>query len=231
MPRNKTTKSKPPVRGATPGGIPRPRGTSAKPAAKGSSGMIGRAQASLPGRKPPAKKSPLKQALSALSPPTNIARKPSKKGLVGGMVGAAAVAAMAKRRRGENQDELPTTPPSQPAEAHGEEGSPLVPPVPPVAPPVGLVEPTAAAAPPRPIEHATDSPEKRKEKTGKKKNVEIPKEQIVQMLHDRGDHDQAQQADQQLPEQVDPEQHRDLLGQIGINPSDLPGGAGKKLGL
>jgi len=60
--------------------------------------------------------------------------------------------------------------------------------------------------------------------------VEIPKEQILQMLRDRGDHDNAQQAGQQLPDQVDPEQHADLLGQLGVNPSELVGGAGK-LGL
>ncbi|MBV8954324.1 MAG: hypothetical protein JO153_15380 [Solirubrobacterales bacterium] len=61
--------------------------------------------------------------------------------------------------------------------------------------------------------------------------MEIPKDQILQMLRDRGNHDQAQQADQQLPDQVDTEQHSDLLGQVGINPQDLPGNLGGKLGL
>ncbi len=61
--------------------------------------------------------------------------------------------------------------------------------------------------------------------------MEIPKDQILQMLRDRGDHDKAQQADQQLPDQVDPEQHKDLLGQIGIDPGEILGGAGGKLGL
>jgi hypothetical protein len=61
--------------------------------------------------------------------------------------------------------------------------------------------------------------------------VEIPKEQILQMLRDRGNHDQAQQADQQLPDQVDPEQHKDLLGQFGIDPGEILGGAAGKLGL
>ncbi|MGI8412243.1 MAG: hypothetical protein ACR2QA_07075 [Solirubrobacteraceae bacterium] len=61
--------------------------------------------------------------------------------------------------------------------------------------------------------------------------MEIPKEQILQMLRDRGDHDQAQQADQQLPEKVDPEQHSDVLGKIGLDPSEILGGAGGRLGL
>jgi hypothetical protein len=61
--------------------------------------------------------------------------------------------------------------------------------------------------------------------------MEIPKDQILQMLRDRGDHDQAQQADQKLPDQVDTDQHSDLLGQIGIDPGELLGSLGGKLGL
>lgn len=61
--------------------------------------------------------------------------------------------------------------------------------------------------------------------------MEIPKDQILQLLHDRGDHEKAQQADQQLPDKVDPEQHNDLLGKLGIDPGELLGGLGGKLGL
>jgi hypothetical protein len=61
--------------------------------------------------------------------------------------------------------------------------------------------------------------------------MEIPKDQILQLLRDRGDHDKAQNADQQLPDKVDTDQHSDLLSKIGINPSDLLGGIGKKFGL
>ncbi len=61
--------------------------------------------------------------------------------------------------------------------------------------------------------------------------MEIPKDQILQLLRDRGDHDKADQADEQLPDQVDPDQHGALLSRIGINPDELLGGRGGKLGL
>ena len=34
--------------------------------------------------------------------------------------------------------------------------------------------------------------------------MEIPKDEILQLLRDRGDHDKAQQADQQFPDQATP---------------------------
>lgn len=61
--------------------------------------------------------------------------------------------------------------------------------------------------------------------------MEIPKDQILQLLRDRGDRDNAQQADKQLPDQVDSEQHSDLLAAIGINPDELAGDIGRKFGL
>jgi hypothetical protein len=61
--------------------------------------------------------------------------------------------------------------------------------------------------------------------------MEIPKEQILQMPRHRGDEDKAQQADKQLPDQVDPDQHGDLLKRIGIDPGEMLGGLGGKLGL
>jgi hypothetical protein len=61
--------------------------------------------------------------------------------------------------------------------------------------------------------------------------MEIPKAQILQLLHDRGDHDKADQADQQLPDHVDPDQHSALLGKLGVNLSELMGDIGGKLGL
>ncbi len=65
--------------------------------------------------------------------------------------------------------------------------------------------------------------------------MEIPKEKIIELIRDRVGGDKAQQADQELPGQVDPEQHGDLLSKYGLNPQDLLGGGlggiGGKLGL
>jgi hypothetical protein len=51
--------------------------------------------------------------------------------------------------------------------------------------------------------------------------MEIPKEQILQFLQERGSSDQATQADQELPDQVDTEQHSGLLSKFGIDPMEL----------
>jgi hypothetical protein len=64
--------------------------------------------------------------------------------------------------------------------------------------------------------------------------VNISKDQIVQLLESQGDHGKAQQAGQQLPDQVDTDdrQHADLLSRLGIDAGslgNLPGGLGKIL--
>jgi hypothetical protein len=65
--------------------------------------------------------------------------------------------------------------------------------------------------------------------------VQIPKDRIIELLRERGRHDQAAQAASELPDPVDPEQHEDLLSKFGIDPQDLlsklPGGRGDKLGF
>jgi hypothetical protein len=64
--------------------------------------------------------------------------------------------------------------------------------------------------------------------------MEIPKDKILELLRNRGEDDKAQQADQQLPDQVDPERDKGMLDQLGIDPQDLLGnlgGMGDKLGL
>ena len=64
--------------------------------------------------------------------------------------------------------------------------------------------------------------------------MQIPKEQILELLRSRGQDDKASQAEGELPEQVDTEKHADLLQRLGIDPGDLAGslgGIGNKLGL
>jgi hypothetical protein len=65
--------------------------------------------------------------------------------------------------------------------------------------------------------------------------MQIPKDKIIELLRDRGQDDKADQADRELPDQVDTEQHADQLSKLGIDPQELagklPGGVGDKLGL
>jgi hypothetical protein len=64
--------------------------------------------------------------------------------------------------------------------------------------------------------------------------MQIDKNQIIELLKSRGDHDKAAQAQSELPDTVDTEGHADALGKLGIDPQDLvgnlPGGLGDKLG-
>lgn len=67
--------------------------------------------------------------------------------------------------------------------------------------------------------------------------MQIDKNQIVEFLMSRGDHSKAMEADEQLPDQVNTDQHSDLLARLGINPQELlgqlggAGGIAGKLGL
>ncbi|MGY1609302.1 MULTISPECIES: hypothetical protein [unclassified Geodermatophilus] len=51
--------------------------------------------------------------------------------------------------------------------------------------------------------------------------MQIDKAQILQLLQSQGDDAKAQQADQELPGQVDTEQHAGLLQSLGLDPMDL----------
>jgi hypothetical protein len=51
--------------------------------------------------------------------------------------------------------------------------------------------------------------------------MQIDKQQVVELLRERGDNDKAEQAKQQLPDQVDTEEHSDLLSQVGVEPQEL----------
>ena len=51
--------------------------------------------------------------------------------------------------------------------------------------------------------------------------MQIPKDMVMSFIHQRIGGDQAAQADAQLPNQIDPNQHADLLNQLGVNPQEL----------
>ncbi len=62
--------------------------------------------------------------------------------------------------------------------------------------------------------------------------MEIPKQQVLDMIKQKGKGDQADQADKELPDKVDPERDSGLLQKFGLDPKDLLGGiAGKVPGL
>jgi hypothetical protein len=60
--------------------------------------------------------------------------------------------------------------------------------------------------------------------------MQIDKAQIISLLQQRGESAKADQAQQELPGQVDTDKHAGLLTKLGINPSDLLGGLGGGLG-
>lgn len=60
--------------------------------------------------------------------------------------------------------------------------------------------------------------------------MQIPKDQILELLRSRGDQDQAGQAESELPDQVDTKNDSGLLAKFGIDPSQLLGSLGGGLG-
>jgi hypothetical protein len=62
--------------------------------------------------------------------------------------------------------------------------------------------------------------------------MNIDKNTILELLRSRGDDQQAAQADQELPDQVDTDEHAGLLEKFGINPAELIAklGGGEGLG-
>ena len=51
--------------------------------------------------------------------------------------------------------------------------------------------------------------------------MKIDKDTILQLLRGNGQHSEADQAANELPDQVDTDQHAGLLGKFGINPAEL----------
>ncbi|KGN32951.1 hypothetical protein N802_16365 [Knoellia sinensis KCTC 19936] len=56
--------------------------------------------------------------------------------------------------------------------------------------------------------------------------MQIDRQQIVDLLRQRGDEDKATQAESALPEQLDTDKDKDKLSQLGLNPQDLMGSGG-----
>ena len=51
--------------------------------------------------------------------------------------------------------------------------------------------------------------------------MQIDKESVLNLLREQGKTDQAQQAEQELPDRVDTERDPGLLERFGINPQDV----------
>ena len=51
--------------------------------------------------------------------------------------------------------------------------------------------------------------------------MQIDKSMVLDLLRERGQQDQASQAEQELPDQVDTDQHADLLQRFGLDPQEL----------
>ena len=51
--------------------------------------------------------------------------------------------------------------------------------------------------------------------------MQIPKDKILEMLQQHGNGGDVDQAKQELPDQVDTDQHSDLLQKFGLNPQEL----------
>ena len=60
--------------------------------------------------------------------------------------------------------------------------------------------------------------------------MKLDKQEIVEALRGRGEDELADHAETELPQQVDTDQHRVKLDQLGINPTDLLGGVGGTFG-
>jgi hypothetical protein len=72
--------------------------------------------------------------------------------------------------------------------------------------------PGSARPPGRPLD-----PDPRNERT----TVEIPKDKILDLLREQGKSDEADQAENELPDQVDPERHSGMLEKFGLKPQDV----------
>jgi hypothetical protein len=66
--------------------------------------------------------------------------------------------------------------------------------------------------------------------SGKEFVVNIDKDQIIQFLRDKGQDQQADEAVRELPNQVDTDQHADLLSRHGVDVNEITERFGGGLG-
>ena len=59
---------------------------------------------------------------------------------------------------------------------------------------------------------------------GKEQNVEIDKQTVLKLIRERGDDEQANQAETKLPDQIDTDRDAGVLQRFGVDPQDLTGG-------
>ena len=63
--------------------------------------------------------------------------------------------------------------------------------------------------------------------------MKVDKDMVLKLLRSRGEEEKAAQAERELPDQVDQDEHGGLLQKFGVNPKDLAGklgGLGKRFG-
>jgi hypothetical protein len=53
--------------------------------------------------------------------------------------------------------------------------------------------------------------------------MQLDKDQIIELLRSQGDQQKVQQAEQELPQQVDTDRDGGLLAQLGLDPQELIG--------
>ncbi len=54
--------------------------------------------------------------------------------------------------------------------------------------------------------------------------MQVPKEKVLELLRGRGDHDEADDADKELPDAVDTDRDAGLLTKFGVPPPELLAG-------
>jgi hypothetical protein len=53
--------------------------------------------------------------------------------------------------------------------------------------------------------------------------MDIPKEKVLELLRSRGDEDKFDQAERDLPDDLDPDRDLELFSRLGVEPSELLG--------